>query len=407
MKLSLIANIFFEQGDFESTDILMKFYDQLNACLMDNEMFLGSCSDSVSRAEWERLGSSQSIYHVGLRLRQQLLKWRHKLLILFKMVLLQRKVICFASPVQSMCELIVSLASLHPQLLESGFQSVACVQTSKSQSPELSVHPQKIEVGEDECKRNVEDEINLVPENVDHDVKQSLEGINQVPLSRETSVDALSAILLPLSTVDPAEVNFPMSVFKDGCLCLPYLSLPYMDMLSDPSVTGYLIGTSNILFQQKKNLADVLIDVENGQIDVPDLELRRQLQLTTEDLRFVDFVLRHAQSPKESGEGGDRWIRNQFQVKYLILMGIIITVKNLFQGYLIAMLRTSLLPEGSKECDHFNSLYMTGLRRTNCHKDWVDRNPRLNSRPPFDTIPIGHPFSGTLSVQDVRLKFTQ
>jgi len=34
-----------------------------------------------------------------------------------------------------------------------------------------------------------------------------------------------------------------------------------MDILTDPSVRGYVIGASNILFKQKKNLADVIVEV--------------------------------------------------------------------------------------------------------------------------------------------------
>lgn len=34
-----------------------------------------------------------------------------------------------------------------------------------------------------------------------------------------------------------------------------------MDILTDPNVRGYVIGASNILFKQKKNLADVIVEV--------------------------------------------------------------------------------------------------------------------------------------------------
>jgi hypothetical protein len=97
-----------------------------------------------------------------------------------------------------------------------------------------------------------------------------------------------------------------------------------MDLLSDPSVKSYIIGTSNILFQQKKRLADVYID-ENCEIEAQDPETRRQLQLTTEDLRFMDYLIRNVQSMKEiGGEGSEIWIRQQFQ------------------SYMLALLRTSL-----------------------------------------------------------------
>ena len=34
-----------------------------------------------------------------------------------------------------------------------------------------------------------------------------------------------------------------------------------MDVLLDPNVRGYVIGATNILFKQKKHLADILVEV--------------------------------------------------------------------------------------------------------------------------------------------------
>lgn len=34
-----------------------------------------------------------------------------------------------------------------------------------------------------------------------------------------------------------------------------------MDVLRDPNVRGYVIGATNVLFKQKKNLADILVEV--------------------------------------------------------------------------------------------------------------------------------------------------
>lgn len=48
---------------------------------------------------------------------------------------------------------------------------------------------------------------------------------------------------------------------SQGYLCLPYLSLPYMDVLSDPNVRGYVVGATNVLFKQKKRIAEVFVEV--------------------------------------------------------------------------------------------------------------------------------------------------
>lgn len=118
VKLALIADAFFDQGDFSCTELLVKAYQQLNACLLDEETH-----------------RPLRHFHVGLSLREIVLHWRHKSLMLFKLLLLQRRVVCFGSPVRGMCVLILGMASLIPRLLEKGFQEVACVRTSRPLSP--------------------------------------------------------------------------------------------------------------------------------------------------------------------------------------------------------------------------------------------------------------------------------
>lgn len=161
-----------------------------------------------------------------------------------------------------------------------------------------------------------------------------------------------------------------------------------MDLLSDPSINSYIIGTSNILFKQKRQLADVvLVDVENCTIETMDVDLKRQLTLTTEDLRFVDYIVRHALTPKQDAEGSQDWIRDQFA------------------GYTVAMVRTSLLPDGCKEIDQFNGAFMSAWSKTDSYQDWREGlHDDLNM---FENVQSGHPCSGTLSVADMKLKIAQ
>ena len=72
--------------------------------------------------------------------------------------------------------------------------------------------------------------------------------------------------------------------------------------------------------------------MDGGKVDVLDVELKKQLTLTTEDLRFADYlvktVLNDSDINGENGdifadgtgwEGGDEWIRYQFKI-YLLHM---------------------------------------------------------------------------------------
>lgn len=165
-----------------------------------------------------------------------------------------------------------------------------------------------------------------------------------------------------------------------------------MDLLSDTSVLSYIIGTSNVLFQQKKNLADILVDIENATLETTDLELKKQLDLTTEDLRFVNFILRHVQNPKEDAEGSEGWIREQFQ------------------GYMLALLKTAVISFSSssndltKEADsHFNTNFICYFKKTQCFQEWYDARPDDEF---FDSLPSGHPFSGTMTLSDMKLRIS-
>ncbi|KAH8386537.1 hypothetical protein KR093_001162 [Drosophila rubida] len=435
VKLALIADAFFDQGDFSCTELLVKAYQQLNACLLDEE----------TRRPLRH-------FHVGLSLREIVLHWRHKTLILFKLLLLQRRVVCFGSPVRGMCVLILGMASLIPRLLEKGFQEVACVRTSRPLSPmpdftdSLQREAEAEIEAETEAEAEAEVEAEIVPEAEDltlvssaasagsqccnssgntspHTTPNSqsqdssscptttpthpeLQRVDSTEsghsaggvggsaskrngrsssLTREASVDTLASNLAALCAINPDEYRAPVSIFASGNLCLPYLSLPYMDLLSDPMVLSYIIGTSNVLFQQKRQLADVLVDIEAANLDAHDPELRRQLVLSTEDLRYMDYILKHVQTPKEDAEGSEYWIREQFQ------------------GYILALLRTAVAPD-VKDNDHFNAQFMNAFKRTQCYQEWFDVRPEPEF---FDALPAGHPFAGTLSVADMKLKLAQ
>ncbi|XP_067639816.1 late secretory pathway protein AVL9 homolog isoform X2 [Eurosta solidaginis] len=437
VKLSLIADAFFEKGDFSCTELLIKAFEQLNACLDD-----------------EKQRHLRNFY-VGLSLREIVLHWRHKTLILFKLFLLQRRVVCFGSPVRGMCVLLLGISSLIPRLLEKGFQEVACVRTSRPLSPmpdftdsilkeaaELKESDEKTianlakdqqdklttknkNVGDKEsdiCVSDTLDDCTLISTAISagshaaSDNTSTAASTNTSPqstrelkrldssegacgdmgskvfmrsdsLTREGSVDTLASTLCTLSAINPDEYRAPITIFASGNLFLPYLSLPYMDLLGDPSVLSYVIGTSNVLFQQKRHVADVLVDIENANIESIDADLRRQLVLSTEDLRFMDYLLKHVQTPKEDAEGSEHWIRDQFQ------------------GYILALLRTAVTNDiTAKDNEHFNAMFMQSFKRTQCFQEWYDVRPDAQF---FEALPPGHPFAGTLSVADMKLKIAQ
>ncbi|WAQ94104.1 AVL9-like protein, partial [Mya arenaria] len=152
------------------------------------------------------------------------------------------------------------------------------------------------------------------------------------PGSRETSEppSPVSSELPPLSQLHQDDMGFPLAVFTKGCVCYPYLSLQYFDLLSDVNIRGFLIGATNMLFRQKRHLTDVIIDVTDNKIEMHDRELQRHLVLTTADLRFADILVKAVTGSGDDGyfegtewEGNDEWLRAQFR---LYLEALIATI---------------------------------------------------------------------------------
>uniref|UniRef100_A0A0A9XSC0 UDENN domain-containing protein n=1 Tax=Lygus hesperus TaxID=30085 RepID=A0A0A9XSC0_LYGHE len=464
VKMELITHAYFDEGDFTKVNLLEDTYTHLNACIK----------------QMEDLHSSSQLF-VGLSARDLILTLRHKVLQLYKLLLLEKKVLFFQSPVQPLCSSVLALLSLHPGMIEMGLSQSACFKPSRPMSPipqfascppsttrdsdiasngmtgqvdnsseyfqenglttenacrnMLIVSPSEslpssnIEVKETEGKPDgsvTKDGIITVG----HEAKETspsppnpqkfngattsmedaeicngsceLNGQGDAlpvreygsSLSRDPSMDLLAgeasyqAAMTALANIEFESCALPMSLFAEGYLWLPYLSLPYMDVLTDPNIKGYILGATNVLFKQKKNIADVIIELESRIIETSDPELKKMLHLSTEDLRFGEYLDRRTRSSDDAytdgvpWEGGDEWIRSQFH------------------AYTLALLRTSLLPDGSKEFDQFNRSYMTAFMETSSYKRWREHPDHRNV---LEAAP-GHPFAGQLSVADVKLR---
>ncbi|XP_044263498.1 late secretory pathway protein AVL9 homolog [Tribolium madens] len=408
VKMSLITHAYFDEGDFSKVSLLEDTYHHLNSVLTQNDF-------------------QQQIF-VGLSAREFVLHWRHKAILLFKLLLLERRLIFYKSPVHPLCSTILTLASLFPEMIEKGMDQSACIRLSRPMSPmpeysddDQSPHssPSKTQIENiDSTNQNVSNEelnnkeVNILEHCEDEDDKNSSLGITEVgieiteasqqnetnsngknnslqrDISSDTIADSMHNNMAYLAHLSTSSCGFPLSIFTKGYMCLPYLSLPYLDLVTDVNVRGYVVGATNILFKQKSQLYDVLVDVDAARIECQDLELRKQLHLTTEDLRFADYIVKHVSEERHDvfldgvgWEGGDEWIRTQFRI------------------YLLCLMRTSLSQDGSREIEHFNTNFVTSWRDTHNYKIWLSGiNPGI-----LDVNP-GHPFAGQLSVADMKLR---
>ncbi|XP_063821852.1 late secretory pathway protein AVL9 homolog [Ostrinia nubilalis] len=403
VKLELVVRAWFLQGDFAQTKLLEDAYKHLNSCPVQLDQILE-----------------------GLSVQRLVENWRHKALLLFKLLLLRRKVLIYGAPAGALSAALLTLLSLLPRCLDHGLTNAANITLSRPLSP-IPVTDNKTADNINNCSEalsepyvngtNQTDELtpketgNMLEEKdrvsrqsfdetiltdvVDrqdlstgrekchsigekYKTQKTLVEAQQSPtMARDMSVDGLYNLT---GQIDQAECGFPLPLFQDGYLCLPYLSLQYLDLLSDPAVQGFVVGASNVLFKQKRQLFDVLVELNEMRIETGDMVLRRQLALGTEDLRFADHVVRHGSTQ------GDAWIRDQFS------------------SYLFYLLRTSLLPEGSREIDSYNAQFMSAFKSTPAYQRWLEstNNGEIEA---FSNLAPVHPFSGQLSVADMKLKF--
>jgi hypothetical protein len=108
-RLGVVTRAFFAQRDFDSTQILQDFYESLNAGLQgkagEGAIYMGEFGDS-----WV-------VLTVGTNLRELVHKFRHRTLVLLKMILLQKRIMLFGYPVEMLCTYQYTLVSLVPGLL--------------------------------------------------------------------------------------------------------------------------------------------------------------------------------------------------------------------------------------------------------------------------------------------------
>ncbi|KAH8042735.1 hypothetical protein HPB51_025639 [Rhipicephalus microplus] len=168
-------------------------------------------------------------------------------------------------------------------------------------------------------------------------------------------------------------VNF--GICAQGSLCLPYVSLPTIDLLSDISIRSCVVGATNDLFKQKKHLFDVIVEVDECKITILDNDLRRQLYLTMEDLRFADYLVKNVLDDSRDlfldgtcWQGGEEWLRSEFKV------------------YLISLLKTAQLEDAvsSKDQEAFNTAFLSAWKTTHNFKMW-----NSVERPCLADIPMG------------------
>ncbi|XP_019326077.1 PREDICTED: late secretory pathway protein AVL9 homolog [Aptenodytes forsteri] len=119
-KLQLITHAYFEEKDFSQISILKELYDHMNSSL-------GST-----------LLEGSQVY-LGLSPRDLVLHFRHKVLILGKLILLEKKVLFYISPVNRLVGALMTVLSLFPGMIEHGLTDCSQYRPRKSVSEDAGL----------------------------------------------------------------------------------------------------------------------------------------------------------------------------------------------------------------------------------------------------------------------------
>ncbi|XP_061777295.1 LOW QUALITY PROTEIN: late secretory pathway protein AVL9 homolog [Nerophis ophidion] len=410
-KLQLITHAYFEEKDFSQISILKDLYEHMNGSLR------GSAVDG-------------SQVFLGLSPRDLILHFRHKVLILFKLILLEKKVLFYLSPVSRLVGTLMTVLSLFPGVIEHGLVDSSHYRPKSSTSEDLldsvpgaegfvSVSasdvlppppssPSRGGAGDD--NNHLKPPSRTSPESSESDWETLDPGLlEEGPKDegKEAAPDAFESKPTTPITAQPIggqggvtqglvsgleedQYGLPLAIFTKGYLCLPYMALQQHHLLLDVAVRGFVAGATNILFRQQRHLSDAVIEVEDAAVHIQDGELRKTLSLTTADLRFADYLLKHVTENRDDvfldgtgWEGGDEWIRAQFTL------------------YIHALLASSLQQDNEKMLADYGAPFIAAWKVTHNYRLW-----HSNAHPAMAAVTPGHPFQGQYSVADVKLRLS-
>ena len=402
-KLGIITKSYFEQLDFSDKSIIKALYD--NASLLynqhgfeiqDDELYDETETSSRTSRDGDTKIIRESDFYSGFNLKDLVTHLERKLLVIYKSLLLEKRVLVFCKDLNVLSNIQYSLLSLIPNLV---------LNLSDSGTPTL--------------------------DNLSKGLK--------TPTSLKSS-DRGSMLRF---------IGMPLQLFSKGGFFQPYLTLQQLDYLSNPSTKSFLVGSSNeIILQNKKEWFDVILYIrtpasesstgietstdptaENAgntasnatsfffkepqvKLEIFSKNLKDAVALTWQDKRFIDYVVNEVNSDNkrmlerseregkdskadteslkstfsgkkrtsnsrsktlnnnlsldsENYSGGDDFIRYQFE-DYLI--GMLSTIK--YDNFLMAnkdkqeTLTRLNLNQFEDELTHFNVRFITEYKKT-------------------------------------------
>ncbi|KAG4303965.1 hypothetical protein PORY_002618 [Pneumocystis oryctolagi] len=215
--------------------------------------------------------------YLGIPLRELLYQFRWKTLVVLKAMLLEQRILFYGTRSETLCIIQYSFLSLIPGLLE-----------------------------------------NL------QDASDPLLNTIELQLKKSTSLCTNNRKSLLLY------MGMPFQIFSKGSFFGPYTPLQQIKMLENESTKSYIIGSTNSLFlQMKKKYADLVVNVDTGEIDILHPLLKNVLSLSFSDKKWINSIIMSVinswdesdtSRPKSMGFlGSEEDLRAQFEEYFLAL----------------------------------------------------------------------------------------
>ncbi|KAF8625989.1 hypothetical protein AX17_006713 [Amanita inopinata Kibby_2008] len=336
-KLGVVTTALFMQKDFTDTSILDDFGSSLELSL--------------------RGQLTESGLYMGTSLRELVHNFRHKTLVLVKALILQKRIMFYGYPVETLCTYQYSLVSLLPGLLQT---------LDDCGSPPLTAHAPT----------------------------------RSKPTSLRTS-DHKSMM---------AYIGLPLDIFGKDAFFQPYLPLQQVDMIKE--TRSWLCGCTNTILTQQKEI-DLLVNTETGIFEFRDLALERTTALTAADRKWIDEIVRDVNDSWDEGDsrktlglqfkGSDDYIRSKFEEYISAALAAVkyrdFVAKGEGNGVLISGGTGLTAP-----WEDFNPAWIHDFKSTNAYEVWE----RITDPLLFDLVEPRHPCNEKPSVvADIGLRLQE
>ncbi|KAJ4164720.1 hypothetical protein LMH87_006382 [Akanthomyces muscarius] len=313
--------------------------------------FQESLADEKARGDLADTGSRDQ--YLGMSLRELIHEYKWQTLVLLKCCLLQPKMLFFGSRCDKLCMIQFALISLIPGLIRN-LQDCA--------DPELNAYEEK-----------------LAP-------STTLQSSNRSSLLQF--------------------MGLPLQIFGKGAIFGPYTPLQQLDLLADVGTKSYLVGSTNsLLLQQRDRYSDILINLDEGTVNITSTSLKTALALTAADRRWIDLLTQQINETWDETNpsrpktlqyaGSEEYIRSQFES---YILGLISSVK--FHNFLAQQGDVSKGTFTSEEdpAVDFGLEWIAAWQKTENYRIWeahTDANLFAVSEPK-------HPCAGGLTIDDVQ-----